>query len=93
MGRLAKDHFYKTGDVVPSTGIYSVFHSEHRLPHEVILIGGDVFPRCSKCPVGVTFALVREARAGFEHHPVRVYELPDMEDEENQTNLRKTQAE
>jgi hypothetical protein len=83
MVKQGAGHFHKTGDTVPTTGIYSVYHSEHRLPHEVILVGGDTFPRCCKCGTAVTFALEREARAGFEHHPVRVYELPDLDDEEN----------
>jgi hypothetical protein len=77
-----KSHLHYTGEVVPVTGIYSVYHTEHRLPEEVILVGGDQFPRCSKCPVRVTFAMVRAAKAGFEHHPVRIYELPDLDDEE-----------
>ena len=29
---------YKTGDMVPHSGIYNVSHNEHRLPHEVTLI-------------------------------------------------------
>jgi hypothetical protein len=79
---VPKGQFHFTEEVVPHTGIYTVYHTEHRLPHEVILIGGDKFPRCSKCGVAVTFALVRIARAGFEHHPVHVYELPDLDDED-----------
>lgn len=75
-----------TDEVVPATGIYTVYHTEHRLPHEVILICGDKFPRCSKCGVGVTFVLVREARAGSEYHPVRVYELPDLDDDEKKAD-------
>lgn len=81
---VPKKHSHFTDEVVPATGIYAVYHAEHRLPHEVVLIGGDKFPRCSKCGVAVTFGLVREARAGFEHHPVRVYELPELDDEDKQ---------
>jgi len=76
-----KTHLH-TGEVVPTTGIYAVYHAEHRLPHEVILVGGDKFPRCSKCGSSVRFGLVRMARAEFEYYPVRVYELPDLDDEE-----------
>ncbi|HEY7406042.1 MAG TPA: hypothetical protein VIB39_21125 [Candidatus Angelobacter sp.] len=73
---------HSTDDVVPATGIYVVHHAEHRLPHEVILVGGDRFPRCSKCRTAVTFSLIHEAHAGSEYHPVRIYELPDLDDEE-----------
>jgi hypothetical protein len=66
---------------VPTTGIYKVVHAEHRLPHEVILIGGDSFPRCSKCDVLVRFELLRAARAEFQYHPVHLYELPELDEE------------
>jgi hypothetical protein len=86
-GKLVpKRHFHFTDEVVPATGIYTVYHAEHRLPHEVIVIAGDKFPRCAKCGVSVKFALVRIALAGFEHHPVRVYELPDLDDEEKKAD-------
>lgn len=87
MAKENKPHLHATGATVPTMGIYSVCHTEHRLPHEVILVGGDYFPRCSKCGVAVTFLLVREARAGFTHHPVRVYELPDLDDEDNRADF------
>jgi hypothetical protein len=77
---------HATGETVPTTGIYEVNHTEHRLPHEVILICGDVFPRCSKCAASVTFIRVRPARAGFAYNPVRVYELPDLDDEEKKAD-------
>ena len=76
-----------TDEVVPTTGIYSVSHTEHRLPHEVILISGDKFPRCSKCNAPVTFGLVWTAKPGLEYHPVRVYELPDLDDEERKADV------
>ncbi|HKV91335.1 MAG TPA: hypothetical protein VJW20_02175 [Candidatus Angelobacter sp.] len=86
---IPKAHVHSTDEAVPTTGIYAVHHIEHRLPHEVILIGGDKFPRCSKCGTAVTFTLLREARAGSEYHPVRVYELPDLDDEEKNADSAK----
>ena len=50
---------FKTGQVVPQSGIYSVVHAEHRLPHEVTLLRADSFPPCSKCGVNVKFKLLR----------------------------------
>jgi hypothetical protein len=50
---------FKTGQVVPQSGIYSVVHFEHRLPHEVTLLRAETFPPCSKCGVNVKFKLLR----------------------------------
>ena len=67
---------------MPTTGIYKVIHAEHRLLHEVILSGGDIFPRCAKCSDVVIFELLREVRAKFEYQPIQVYELPEIDEEE-----------
>lgn len=71
-----------TGIIVPTTGIYRVVHPEHRLPPNVILAGGNLFPRCSKCDAPVRFELLLEAREGFEWHPVPIHELPVVEEEQ-----------
>lgn len=52
---------HETGQEVPSSGIYRVVHSEHRLPSEVMLIAGNKFPRCGKCANAVKFELVKQA--------------------------------
>lgn len=51
--------FYCSGDTAPHTGIYRVFHGEHRLSHEVTILQGNLFPACSKCANQVHFELVR----------------------------------
>ena len=51
----------ETGQEVPSSGIYRVVHSEHKLPSEVVLIAGNRFPRCGKCANAVEFELVKAA--------------------------------
>jgi hypothetical protein len=56
---LLKRKTFETGQVVPQSGIYSVTHAEHRLPHEVTLLRADTFPPCAKCGVQVRFALLR----------------------------------
>ena len=50
---------FKTGTNIPASGIYSVHHLAHRLPHEVTLLRGETFPKCQKCADAVTFKLVR----------------------------------
>lgn len=54
---MTKQH--SSGETVPISGIYSVVHREHRLPHEVTLLEGQRFPACSKCGVEVRFAIAR----------------------------------
>jgi hypothetical protein len=64
---------FKTGAVIPASGIYQVIHSAHRLPHEVTLLRGETFPKCQKCANAVT--VIREL-------PWRLtlYELPVLDD-------------
>lgn len=70
--------YYRTGLIIPQSGIYKVTHSRHRLPHEVTLLAGEVFPRCSSCGDKVQFQLITAAnepeRSKFR---VVVYELPE----------------
>ena len=75
---------FKTGAVIPASGIYQVTHSAHRLPHEVTLLRGEIFPKCQKCADAVTFKLARELsyQAVIRELPWRVtlYELPVLDD-------------
>ena len=73
---------WKTGALVPLSGIYSVWHSEHRLPREVTLLKGAEFPRCAGCESAVTFRLKRAVDAwttSLRFH-VHLYQLPLLED-------------
>jgi len=79
---MGEDEF-KTGAVIPESGIYQVNHSAHRLPHEVTLLKGEIFPKCQKCADAVTFKIVRTldyrtAISDFEWR-VALYELPVIE--------------
>jgi hypothetical protein len=69
---------YRTGLKIPQSGIYKVTHSPHRLPHEVTLLEGETFPRCTNCGNNVQFQLIR-AVDGLENSKfhVVVYELPE----------------
>ena len=75
---------FKTGAVIPASGIYQVTHSAHRLPHEVTLLRGETFPKCQKCADAVTFKLVRELsyQAAIRELPwhMTLYELPALDD-------------
>jgi hypothetical protein len=70
----------RTGYTVPSSGIYRVIHSQHRLPSEVTLLSEQSFPRCSKCAEPVYFELVRSAPSIGPNQGFRVmlYELPEV---------------
>ncbi len=77
-------HKFNTGEEVPKTGIYRVAHSGHRLPHEVTLLAGQIFPRCCKCNDAVQFEVVRHANLieSDRSFKVVVYELPVLEEDD-----------
>jgi hypothetical protein len=75
---------YETGAVVPETGIYLVVHSAHRLPHEVVVIQGQRFPRCQKCGDAVLFELLHSAPDLYRHSTAFVYELPVLDEDEEE---------
>jgi hypothetical protein len=82
VGRDALEHAVvppsRVGDIIPTSGIYRAQHGDHRLAHEVTLLSGDVFPRCSQCGESVTFELVAAADAVTRDRDfaVRLYEIP-----------------
>jgi hypothetical protein len=81
---------YKTGQRIPESGIYVVAHREHRLPHEVTLVEGETFPRCSKCGNLVEFVLDQAVpfQPGVSSQVVRVYALPDLDDDQRPNPLQ-----
>jgi hypothetical protein len=76
---------FHTGDLVPETGIYRVAHLSHRLPHEVVIFSGDHFPKCAKCSNSVVFELVHGVSDLFQHTVRVMYELPVIDDSEEET--------
>jgi hypothetical protein len=52
---------YRAGKNVTYTGVYRVFHSEHRVSHEVTLRAGEDFPPCRRCQNQVHFELLAQA--------------------------------
>ncbi len=71
---------YETGVIAPETGIYRVVHSMHRLPHEVVILRGQRFPKCQLCMDSVLFELVHRAPDLFRHTTYITYELPVIEE-------------
>jgi hypothetical protein len=53
--------FFRVGEPIPQSGIYRVFHAEHRNSHDVVLVRGEAFPRCSACGDNVHFELLEAA--------------------------------
>lgn len=55
------------GEPVPETGIYEVIHDRaHRVSHEVVMHGQDLFPACDQCDQRVRFRLIRTAPYIFD---------------------------
>lgn len=50
---------YRPGDLVPTSGIYTVFHEMHRRRHDVLALKGEEFPLCRVCKGGVRFYVAR----------------------------------
>jgi hypothetical protein len=73
---------YETGEFAPETGIYLVVHSAHRLPHEVIVVQGQRFPKCQRCGNAVLFELLHSAPDLFRHKIPFTYDLPVLDDAE-----------
>jgi hypothetical protein len=61
---MSSQGFYRPGESVPETGVYSAIHDAHRPVHEVVLRKDDIFPMCVKCGEEVRFKLVVESRFG-----------------------------
>jgi hypothetical protein len=58
---MSAEKTYRAGEQVPNTGLYRVFHYQHRMPHDVVVSQGSLFPPCSKCGNRVMFKLSNSA--------------------------------
>jgi len=56
--KLSMSAISSTGDVVPRSGIYRVFH-HHRLSRQVPLLRSGIFPECRQCTTPLEFELLR----------------------------------
>ena len=73
---------YKSSETIPVSGVYRVIHAQHRLPHEVTLIAGQIFPPCAKCHEEVRFQMVRELPSLERRGNVSLYTLPVLDDDD-----------
>jgi hypothetical protein len=77
---------FRCGDKILESGIYRVYHGNHRLPHEVTLLRDQLFPKCVKCENSVYFELVRSApNIRLAPFKVALYALPANDEEEDFT--------
>jgi len=60
-----------------ATGIYRVIHAPHRLPAEVTLIQGHIFPGCSKCKASVRFEFLRSIKPAPDFQ-INLFTLPEL---------------
>ncbi len=58
---LVTPETYRPGQLVPTSGIYTAVHQEHRPPHEVVAIRGEEFPPCRVCREEVRFQVATSA--------------------------------
>ena len=75
--------YFRPGEAIPVTGIYRVFHAQHRVSHEVTLLAGEVFPRCAKCNSDARFELITQAlhaKADADFR-IRLFEVPHPQEE------------
>ena len=71
--------FFRVGDEIPESGLYHVFHAEHRTSHKAVLLRGQVFPRCKECLEHVHFELiisVPELDSDPNFKSFRIFEVP-----------------
>jgi hypothetical protein len=81
--------FFRAGETILRSGIYRVYHADHRLNHELTLLVGEVFPRCEKCGDAVQFELVTAASldTGIAFR-VKLYQVPHPVEEDEQADAR-----
>jgi hypothetical protein len=69
---------YKTGAVIPVSGMYRIVHNAHLLPGAAILLEQETFPSCAKCHGAITFELLNSDPSEFSYEPLRLQEIPLM---------------
>ena len=70
---------FLSGEAVPQSGIYKVAHSQHRLPHEVTVLSGQIFPPCAKCGNAVIFKLLRVIQDSDTPFTITLHQIPEIE--------------
>jgi hypothetical protein len=77
--------FFRPLELVPESGVYRVYHGDHRVAHEVTLLRGEQFPECKRCRDIVHFELVYPAPAlDTQAFRIHLYEVPHPAEEEEE---------
>jgi hypothetical protein len=70
---------FRVGQVVPTSGVYQLEHSQHRLPEEITLPGAQHFPPCASCKFEVNFKFLRAIQIdGFTYTLNAIPILPEL---------------
>lgn len=79
--------FFHVDEEIPATGIYRVYHSDHRVSHELTLTEGHTFPPCAECMHAVQFELLIAAplTSRDSNFKVRLYEIPHPRSSEDES--------
>ena len=79
--------FFYVDEEIPTTGIYRVYHSDHRVNHELTLTEGHTFPPCAECKHAVQFELLVAAPliSRDSNFKVRLYEIPHPRSSEDES--------
>ncbi len=54
---------FHPGEINARTGVFRVIHYRHRFSHDVLVLEGDLFPRCHKCGELVRFESIHAHEA------------------------------
>ncbi|MGH9521692.1 MAG: hypothetical protein ACRD3E_04080 [Terriglobales bacterium] len=52
---------HRPGERAEATGVYRAVHLRHRMPHEITVLEGEIFPLCKRCGEHVRFELIHAA--------------------------------
>ena len=58
---MSEEITYYARQKVPRTGLFRVYHFQHRLPHDAMMRQGELFPACNTCGQRVFFRLSHTA--------------------------------
>jgi hypothetical protein len=82
--------YFRVDDVVPDTGIYRVFHSDHRLSHHALLLKDTWFPRCLQCGHNVQYEFIKrvpQVENDADFSSLRVFEISHLDQQTRRKKL------
>ena len=71
----------RSGESIPETGLYDVFHAKDLVMGQIVLRGGEEFPRCVECGNDMYFSLAYstpEVMNDPSFQSLQVYEIPHL---------------